>query len=253
MDFLEQAQAGGPVSGRVVLVLAHPDDETASAGGLLQRLAPPTLIYLTDGAPRDLIDARREGFSDWSHYARHRKAELREALTALAVRAQPMFYDYPDKAAHDFVAHIVDRLTVDLAGADVVITHPYEHGHPDHDTAAFTVVRACGRLGNAAPERVEFAGYHLGEHGPVYGQFFDGDGVVLQLSAEQRERKLAALAAYASQAGTLRQFPVEPERFRRAPDYDFTAPAPPGRALYDLYGWEVTSSRWRSRLAEVVE
>jgi hypothetical protein len=67
------------------------------------------------------------------------------------------------------------------------------------------------------------------------------------------DRKRAALAAYQSQRETLHQFPLSPERFRAAPEYDFARPAPPGRALYDLYGWEVTAQSWRHAVAEPVE
>ena len=37
------------------LIVAHPDDETIAAGGLLPRMLAPTLVYITDGAP--LINA----------------------------------------------------------------------------------------------------------------------------------------------------------------------------------------------------
>lgn len=254
MDFLDQLKSGERIEQPVALVLAHPDDETASAAGLLQRLVDPRLIYVTDGAPRDLVDARREGFKNWRDYADLRKCELRKALQSLGVSAAPVFCDYPDKEALDQLPELVERLSADLAGAKVVLTHPYEHGHPDHDTSAVAVTLACARLGQTAPKRMEFAGYHLRQDGPVFGAFWPGsEEVVVEPTAEEMERKRAALASYASQCETLAQFPVRPERYRRAPDYRFTDPAPPRRALYDLYGWKISSDRWRARVTELLE
>jgi LmbE family N-acetylglucosaminyl deacetylase len=253
VDFLEQLKSGQRIDWPVALVLAHPDDETASAGGLLQRLEQVRLIYLTDGAPRDLIDARRAGFDDHRDYATLRKRELSTALRQLGLTAEPLFYDQPDKQALDQLIEIVARLVSDLRGAKAVVTHAFEHGHPDHDTAAVAVALASLRFGALAPERFEFAGYHLSNDGPVFGAFWPGgEDFALQLAPDELERKRTAIAAFGSQHQTLAQFPLAPERFRRAPEYDFTAAAPPGRALYDLYGWEITSQLWRSRLREIL-
>jgi LmbE family N-acetylglucosaminyl deacetylase len=253
MDLVDSIRSGSPIEAPVALVLAHPDDETASAGALLQRLCNPILIYLTDGAPRDLDDARREGFDDWRAYRDLRRSERRAALAGLGVRVDPLCYDEPDKQAHETVAELVGPLARDLAGAAAVITHAYEHGHPDHDTAALAVALARRRLGGAAPAAFEFAGYHLGAEEPVYGSFWGGGGIALYPTDREIERKRAALAAYRSQRETLSFFPLAPERFRAAPDYDFGQAAPPRRALYDLYGCEVTAERWRELVAEPVQ
>jgi LmbE family N-acetylglucosaminyl deacetylase len=253
VDFLEQLKSGQRIEQPIVLVLAHPDDETASAGGLLQRLEQPRLIYLTDGAPRDLIDTKRAGFDDHRDYAALRKRELGRALRQLGLTAEPIFYDHSDKQALDQLNEIIERLIPDLSGAKAVVTHAFEHGHPDHDTAAVAVALGSLRLGASAPQCFEFAGYHLSDDGPVFGAFWPGGKeVALSLSQEELERKRRAIAAFESQSQTLAQFPLAPERFRRAPEYDFTDAAPPGHALYDLYGWEITSRLWRSRLQEIL-
>ena len=77
--------AGDPVGERVVVVVAHPDDETLWAGALLGRLQNALLIHLTDGAPADGADAHRLGFASRDAYAAARAAELDTALVALGL------------------------------------------------------------------------------------------------------------------------------------------------------------------------
>src|ERR1051325_5216230 len=45
---------------RLAIVAAHPDDETIGAGAYLARLSQAIFIHVTDGAPRDMRDARSE-------------------------------------------------------------------------------------------------------------------------------------------------------------------------------------------------
>jgi hypothetical protein len=43
------------------------------------------------------------------------------------------------------------------------------------------------------------------------------------------------------------------ERLRPAPSYDFHAPAPPGRALYDQWGWEMNLAAWRGHAEALLD
>ena len=137
-----------------------------------------------------------------------------------------------------------------------MITHPYEHGHPDHDSAALAVALACRPLaarGRSAPQRLEFASYHLrqGERGlrrvlaraglpGARGSGADDDALA---------RKRAAIACHATQRDVIARMPLAPERLRAAPDYDFARRAPPRGGLYDRYGWDMTPTRWRALAA----
>src|SRR4051812_4148443 len=144
---LEQIASRRCVRQPVALIVAHPDDETLGLGSRLSALRRLTLVHLTDGAPRSLDDARREGFADARAYAAARERELDAALAALGTSGtERIAYGHPDQESIDRLDAIVERLAIDLAGCAAVITHAYENGHPDHDTAALAVALACRRL-----------------------------------------------------------------------------------------------------------
>ncbi len=70
------------IATRLMIVVAHPDDETIGIGGQLRRLRDVSLLHVTDGAPRDGEDAGRHGFAALADYAAARRQELAEALAA---------------------------------------------------------------------------------------------------------------------------------------------------------------------------
>src|SRR5690242_3645122 len=73
---------------RVMVVVAHPDDEVIGYSAHLARWPRSTvLVHATDGAPPDDRDAHAAGFDSGEAYARARRAELGQALSHLP--AQP--------------------------------------------------------------------------------------------------------------------------------------------------------------------
>src|SRR3954454_17155891 len=152
----------------LLLVVAHPDDDILGAGALLARVRGARIVYVTDGAPRDGRDARAHGFSTPGDYAAARR---RDALAALALADIPphqtVWLDVADQEATFALERIVGLLRA-LIGAirpAMLLTHPYEGGHPVHDAVAFAVPAAVTLLErdakkNApAPFLAEFAGY----------------------------------------------------------------------------------------------
>src|SRR5438477_644609 len=89
-------RASSAPTGPAVVVAAHPDDETGSAGGRLASFEDLTLVHVTDGAPRDGADARRSGFATWQEYRAARAKELDAAVHALGLSCRRVALDVPD-------------------------------------------------------------------------------------------------------------------------------------------------------------
>ncbi len=138
-----------------------------------------------------------------------------------------------------------------------VITHPFEHGHPDHDSTALAVSLACRRLkrrGEAGPVRLEFASYHLEDAGRVFGRFRPGSGppeTEIVLSPAELARKQRAIACFETQTEILQQFPLTAEPLRPAPDYDFRQA--PGPALYEQLDAMITSAQWLAQADAILK
>lgn len=244
------AEERPPIAVRAAVVLAHPDDETLACGALLPRLAEGTLIHVTDGAPRNGADAAAHGLPDVPAYAAARLGELDAALLALGATAlRRAALDVPDQEVALALADIARRLVPLLGDCDVVFTHALEGGHPDHDATAFAVGAAAELLAEQerSPVIFEMPLYHAAADGSwARGVFADalGSETVLRLNADERVRKAAALACFATQEETLGSFGVADERFRVAPPRDILAP-PGGRApLYERHGWGMTFARF---------
>ena len=243
----------------MLVLAAHPDDETIGASLLLSRFPQSTVAFLTDGAPRDtsLWSAGVNGSRD--DYARTRKQETIRALQYAGVSAQRMFWlDAVDQEAAFEMSALAERVAKLLGEISpaAVVTHPYEGGHPDHDSAAVVarIAIAASLLVNR-PALLEMTSYHAQEGKCVIGEFL-GEGsspeVCFEFSASDRERKRSMLDAYASQRLVLESFPIDEERLRLAPEYNFSEPPHEGKLWYECMGWPMTGTRWRELAAAAI-
>lgn len=238
---------------RCSIIVAHPADEVIGAGGLISKLKDVTVIHLTDGAPRNERIAYEAGFEDIAEYGRARR---RECISALALVNVPEDHihelDIGDHQAPQFLTELSKRLSSLLQefAPEVVLTHPYEGGHPDHDATAFATnaaVRLLRRHGIRAPMVFEMA-LHPGSDGEKRVlDFLPGSGretTTLMLDQEAEDLKRRMYDCFATQREALRENPIGPERFRRPPPYDFTMPPQSGKLNYENFDREFTGQQW---------
>jgi LmbE family N-acetylglucosaminyl deacetylase len=252
----------------VIFVGAHPDDETFALGGHLPRLNRARVVIVTDGAPRDLRDANTVGFASAAEYAAVRAEELAGAVAMAGIdTARLLTFGIPDQQPIFHLPEISRRLAELLSATEpwLVLTHAYEGGHPDHDAVAFAVHAACRLMAEDSgtpPDIVEMPYYRPGGDGAITQGFEPGAGpepYVVELSGEQLALKNKMMDRHASQlrlfGRTSSSFRTNNESFRRAPDYDFSAPPNEGRVNYENWHLGVSGAQWmheaRKAIAEL--
>jgi LmbE family N-acetylglucosaminyl deacetylase len=260
---------------RIVVVSAHPDDETIGCGALLGRAVDAHIVHLTDGAPEDprLFAPQWHGDRDGYRRARRREVERALALAGIAKTAIACF-GAADQEASFAMTELARRLAAFFLRLcpDVVIAHPYEGGHPDHDAAAFITSAALQLVRverGLVPCAVEMTSYHGAPGRLVTGAFLgQGDDEEAahehtgelrehprtaarrarggELCREDRARKARMLACFETQRETLAAFSLATERFRPQPDYDFSRAPHRGPLYYEQLGWSMTGQKWRA-------
>lgn len=263
---------GDFLAARVLLVAAHPDDETIGAGGLLQRLNNATVVHVTDGCPLD-PRLRSDPYHDAPvAYGSRRRREVLAALTIAAISNRRIvrlgLVDQEVANSMAALAVFLARL-VRRTHARAIITHAYEGGHPDHDATAFAARGACELLSRsgagaerppsnsealeaaATPALIEMTSYHLGGETLESARFLpnsnEADTQRLSLTPSERRKKRAMFDCFVSQRSVLAAFdPDADELFRPAPLYDFSVPPHPPPLHYERLGWSSHASFCRN-------
>jgi N-acetylglucosamine malate deacetylase 2 len=244
-----------PLLGRTLVVVAHPDDETISCGGLLQRMREPLVVFATDGAPEDDYFWRR--FGSRENYAAMREDEARAALSAVGV-------DRIEFLAHHCKVPLIDQLLyrslppafavlsrmIEDGHPECLLTLAYEGGHPDHDSVSFL----AAQLGRSFSLPVwEMPLYHRTPAGDgVYQRFVEEHGEVVEhrVAGEELAAKGRMLGCYKSQFDSLPSFNAELERFRPQAAYEYSRRPHTGKLNYELWQWRMAPEEVCSAFVE---
>ncbi len=134
---------------RLVVVAAHPDDESLGAGGLIAAAHEAGLaVYVV------LLTAGEASHPDSPTVTRHelatrRLAEAERALAVLTPGSPLVFLGASDGA----VSEVEDQITTSLVdligdGRHTLLVAPWRHdGHPDHEAAGRAAATAARRTG----------------------------------------------------------------------------------------------------------
>jgi LmbE family N-acetylglucosaminyl deacetylase len=247
-------QAASPP--RTLLIAAHPDDETVGAAIHISQTPEIHIVHVTEGSPPNPDDALAVGCYTREEYARARRHEAVRAMALAGVSADAITNLYfIDQRVSFELEYLTDRILTLLEKfqPDIVLTHAYEGGHPDHDSIAFACQSAkkLYELDHPKPtfDLIEFTSYHAESGGIKTYSFLpckDHEEIRHHLSPAERALKLRMLQEFKTQQKTLAPFMLpELEIFRPAPNYDFHRAPHSGRLFYEYFDWGMDGATWR--------
>jgi LmbE family N-acetylglucosaminyl deacetylase len=240
-----------------VVIVAHPNDEVIGAGGLISRLRDVTVLHVTDGVSDNNHPAgpnfQRE------ETARQLRKECGTALALANVNDERIVgFGVPWRQAPLHLTELTRRIAAFLKQTepDIVLTHPYEGGHPDHDATAFATHAALHLLrrnGFTPPSVFEIALHPARDGKSRVLDFLPNDAAeitTLLLDKKTRELKRQMFECLADQPALQRENSFARERFRRPPRYNFEAPPNGGNVIYQELTRGLDSSKWSTLVSD---
>jgi len=261
LDRIAQHEIPTRENSTTLVLVAHPDDEAIGAGGLLAGMPDAVVAHVTDGAPRDDNYAQAKGFPTRESYARARRREVVNALAHIGITPERCRgLGYVDGEASLQLTELVFDVAdlIDEMRPEILITHPYEGGHSDHDATAFAVHLACGVLRRdnvPTPLVLELTSYHnFSGQRRVFSflPFLGTDSRTIELNESEKVLKRRMYDEFASQKLCLEGFPISIERFRPAPRYQFTAAPHEGQLDYERYCTVISGAQWRDNAGKTL-
>ena len=233
----------------ILVIVAHPDDETLFASSALSSCRQLSIVHVTDGATSRRA-AVKKGFRNRSAYAKARHAEFLDALQSGRISAKSESLGYRDQRSTYYMGSIAKRLEniIRIFKPELVLTHAYEGCHLDHDTTCFAAHLAIRRAGSPCPIW-EFAAYHVQAEHSIQGLFPENGGpepVIVHLNGCQKATKREMLHCFVSQAEIIAGFTQETECFRPAPQYNFKDPPFSGRLGHEAGSHGREGRFWRA-------
>jgi LmbE family N-acetylglucosaminyl deacetylase len=231
------------MNGNIILVVAHPGEETLGCGRLLLREPEQVrILHVADGLTRDERALHRSGAKSAEDFVRIRRDELLAAMGVFGIGEHQLLSG--GIAEREVVRNLPRAIETILQllrteRPTEVHTHPFEGGDPDADAVCLAVHRAVeilDELGEVRPAIFEFTGYHARE-GLFHSVGFLSPYPMAQLSVldeDERELKEKALRCFRSQYDLYVRFAIREERWRRADRYDFGTRPHEGALYYEL-------------------
>ncbi|MBC7725248.1 MAG: bifunctional PIG-L family deacetylase/class I SAM-dependent methyltransferase [Burkholderiaceae bacterium] len=182
---------------RLVVVAAHPDDESLGAGGLMARAAalgiPVHVVVATDGQashPAPPTTTRGE-------LARRRRLEVVAAIGHTAPAATIDHLGLPDGELRQHREELAAHLESLGLGEGALVVAPWRHdGHGDHEAAGAEAARVAR---SSACQLLEYPVWMWHWATPADERVPWTRLAILSLGAAEHEAKLAAITEYTSQ------------------------------------------------------
>ncbi|MGW9404329.1 PIG-L family deacetylase [Arthrobacter sp. NPDC055585] len=192
------------VPDRLLVLAAHPDDETLGAGGLIAALAAAgTSIDVIVATAGEASHPDSQTHTP-SRLAQIRERELRDAVAALAPQARVRLLGLPDGGLAGCREEIMQALreTADSGSGSLWVAAPWRSdGHIDHDTAG-EVAAAFAQSARIPLLEYPIWFWHWGDPRDIPGPLH-----IFPLGARAAEAKAAAMAAHHSQVNPLSDLP----------------------------------------------
>jgi len=194
---------------RVVVVAAHPDDETLGAGGLIAHAAahgiPVTVVVVTDGA------ASHPGSTTSAEaLVATRAEEARVAVGLLAPDVELVQWSIADGAVREARAEITERLRPLLPGPDGLLVAPWHgDGHRDHRVLGEIAAELVAEADQAGTALLEYPIWLWHWGSPDHPDVPWPSLRLSSLDAVADAAKRSALAAYVSQRRPLSDAPED--------------------------------------------
>lgn len=238
---------------KTMIIAAHYDDETISMGSRFPFLGTIYFVHTTNSSPSNLQDALKNGFDNEDDYQKQRKLEFKNALQISGITDHVCYQSgIPDQESTFNIRFLISFLTdkINDIKPDIIFTHPYEGGHPDHDTTSFVVNKASknSRYTNI----FEFSSYHSNSGALQCCKFLDllSPATEIILSDEEKLLKADMLKEFYTQRDSIQYFELEKEVFRLAPEYNYRIPPHDGLLYYENFNWGITGKEWRKLVNE---
>ncbi|HEX4343565.1 MAG TPA: PIG-L family deacetylase [Verrucomicrobiae bacterium] len=195
---------------RLLLFAPHPDDESLTAGGLVQRVRQNSgivrVVFITDGSnnpwPQRVLEKRWHiGEVDRARWGARRRGEATNALTKLGVPLSNVrFLGLPDQGLTKILLgggkELVEELVSEIEQfkPDCLVAPTLSDRHKDHNAFAVLLQMAIDRLSTT---QRNFSEFHYVTH--MRRKYLPTPDYTFRLSSAERTTKRDAILCHVSQ------------------------------------------------------